>query len=129
MPAFNFQKQFAGAVERGEKRQTIRAIRKDKRLPAKPGDTIALYTGKVCRKLMDAPCTNVRPIEIRENFVLCDSGLILELPDLDVFAIADGFKDWLEMSNWFEKTHGFPFKGHLIEWDPKTAPSVKDTGK
>ena len=43
MPALNFQKQFAPLVESGEKRQTIRAHRKDKRLPAKPGDIIALH--------------------------------------------------------------------------------------
>ena len=44
MVAYNFQKQFADAVERGEKRQTIRAPRRDGR-HAKVGDKLQLYTG------------------------------------------------------------------------------------
>ena len=53
MPALNFRAEFADAVERGEKCQTIRAYRKDGRNP-KPGDTLHLYTGmrtRACRRL------------------------------------------------------------------------------
>jgi hypothetical protein len=48
MPAYNFQKQFAPAVERGEKLCTIR------RKAPKVGDKAYLYTGmrtKACRPL------------------------------------------------------------------------------
>lgn len=51
MPMFNFKKQFADSVESGEKRQTIRARRKNR---PQVGQTAYLYTGartKACRKL------------------------------------------------------------------------------
>ena len=83
MPALNFQKQFADAVEsglfdlRGEPRpdrligvrpklQTIRLYRKDERDP-KPGQTLYHFTGmrtKQCRRLGEAECTSVMPVEI-----------------------------------------------------------------
>jgi len=127
MPAINFQKQFADAVQAGEKCQTIRAIRKDKRLPCKPGDTIALYTGmrtKACRKLIDVECIAVLPIEIQSAVVRIEDGWIRfgeDGRDLDEFARADGFANWFEMSSWFLKTHGTPFRGHLIKWKPPTS--------
>ena len=30
----------------------------------------------------------------------------------------DGFEDAGDMAAWFEKTHGLPFEGTLIEWSP-----------
>ena len=66
MPALNFKKQFADKVERGEKRQTIRALRADGRNP-QPGQTLFLYTGmrtKSCRKLGEAVCSSVEQIDI-----------------------------------------------------------------
>lgn len=47
MPALNFQTQFAPAVERGEKCQTIRAYRKDGRNPSGlPFHGLAIYWGQ-----------------------------------------------------------------------------------
>jgi hypothetical protein len=120
MPALNFQKKFAPAVEAGTKCQTIRAERKDGRMPAKTGDTIALYTGmrtKACRKLADVECISVEMIRIARG----DSGFIYVSVDLRPqspmnVAQADGFADAIEMGEWFEKTHGLPFMGHLIRW-------------
>lgn len=120
MPAFNFQKQFAAAVARGEKTQTIRAHRKDGRVPAKVGDTLALYTGMrhpSCRKLLDAECTAVRSVTIDHFSVIHGAQKILGCP-LNVFAQADGFEDWHAMHGWFEETHGLPFEGWLIQWRP-----------
>ncbi len=54
MPSLNFQARFAPLVESGEKRQTIRAYRKDGRDP-KRGDKLYLFTGmrtKACRPLI-----------------------------------------------------------------------------
>lgn len=42
MPAYNFQERFAGAVESGQKRQTIRKTDKG----AQPGSKAYLYTGQ-----------------------------------------------------------------------------------
>jgi hypothetical protein len=116
MPALNFQKQFAPKVESGEKRQTIRAERKN---PIKRNDHLYLYTGmrtKSCRKLRDATCVNVEPVEILENGVMTLSGIVLNRKMKDVIAIKDGFENWNEMWLWFKNTHGFPFKGQLITW-------------
>lgn len=54
MVAYNFQAQFADAVHRGFKRQTIRAPRKHGHVQA--GAPVQLYTGmrtRGCRKLID----------------------------------------------------------------------------
>lgn len=113
MPALNFQKQFAGAVERGEKRQTIRAPRKDGRDP-KPGDTLYLYTGmrtKACRKLGEVVCSGVLRVRIGLGGPEGSS-----MDEAITFAQADGFRDWLAMRQWFERTHGLPFEGFLIQW-------------
>lgn len=69
MPAINFKKQFAPAVESGEKRQTIRARRQDGRDPV-AGQTLYLYTGirtKGCRKLGEVTCKETQQITIEEN--------------------------------------------------------------
>jgi hypothetical protein len=39
---------------------------------------------------------------------------------LEAIAKADGFDSWDHMAKWFEWTHGLPFEGILIEWDPTT---------
>lgn len=116
MVAFNFQKQFAADVENGEKRQTIRAHRKDGRRP-KIGDALQLYTGmrtKACRKLRDAACHDVCDIRIDENRVTVWSPQ--EFLDPEALAKSDGFKSWAEMRDWFAKTHGLPFKGIMVRW-------------
>lgn len=117
MPALNFRAEFADAVERGEKCQTIRAYRKDGRNP-KPGDTLHLYTGmrtRACRLLAVRRCTAVKPVLIVESYALV-AGETLEGDALERFAKADGFDGWSDMSRWFERTHGLPFHGLAIYW-------------
>lgn len=117
MPALNFQAQFAPLVESGEKRQTIRAYRKDGRDP-KRGDALYLYTGmrtKACRKLGEVECKDVQHIAFDE------SDLVIGNRDrwadeADALAQSDGFEAWPDMLAWFEKTHGLPFSGLLIRW-------------
>lgn len=130
MVALNFMKQFADEVEDGRKCRSIRAPRKNGRNP-KPGDTLQLYTGMrspSCRKLMDAKCVRVREVEITGVNILLDGrplfagdapayagGVDPEQYDGD-FARADGFDSFGDMADFFQKTHGLPFKGLLIEW-------------
>lgn len=131
MVALNFQSQFANDVEDRRKRRTIRAARKDGRDPKK-GDKLQLYTGmrhKGCRKLLDAVCRRVRPVEISHLGVRLDGRMLhagdtpayVSAPDPEQydgdFARADGFGCFGEMVDWFEQTHDLPFKGNLIEWD------------
>ena len=110
MVAINFQKQFAAAIESGQKTQTIRA-----KARCKPGDRLQLYTGmrtKGCRKLQDAVCTRVAAIKI------CEEGIYLnEQQEDDVFALRDGFSNYAEMAQWFRDRYGaLPFAGFLIQW-------------
>ena len=138
MPALNFQAQFAPLVESGEKRQTIRKLRKDFRDP-KPGDTLYLYTGmrtKACRKLAVFDCKSATPIAIARSEkpwratkhivysfevwtgVRGEEHYRSRLSDRRVTNLArqDGFESAEAMVAWFEDTHGLPFEGLLIRW-------------
>jgi hypothetical protein len=118
MVAYNFQKQFAPAVETGEKRQTIRP--EGKRRHARKGDKLQLYVGmrtKGCRKLRDAVCHDACAIRIERNAIWTFGPQEYHTqPALDEWAKADGFEDWPAMRDWFDRTHGLPFSGVLIRW-------------
>jgi hypothetical protein len=118
MPSLNFQKQFAPAVRAGirrrpgGKRQTIRG----RAIPE--GAPLYLFTGmrtKQCRRLGKATCRRCRPITIHGAFVSVD-GRMLDVGELIDLAHDDGFADCRAMKDWFQKTHGLPFVGWLIEW-------------
>jgi hypothetical protein len=114
MVAYNFQAQFAPAVEAGEKRRTIRA--EGLRRHARAGDLLQLYTGmrtKECRKLGEAICTVSTYCAIREDGITFGT---YPKVDVDDFARGDGFKDFDDMKEWFREMHGIPFIGRLIEW-------------
>jgi hypothetical protein len=121
MPLFNFQKQFAADIESREKRQTIRARRKNR---PKVGQTAYLYTGartKACRKLGEGIIKKVEPLIIEHDGIRWlphqMGELLMRNEDyLNFYATADGFADWPAMRDWFQKTHGLPFEGDLIRW-------------
>ncbi len=131
MTAYNFQPQFARSVETGLKRGTIRAPRKDSRLPT-VGEDLQLYTGMrhaSCRKLCDGICTGVYAIQIYRNELHLDGRVLRRgnAPgDADPFhyegdlALADGFGSFGDMVAWFAAAHGLPFAGHWIRWEPIT---------
>lgn len=110
-----FKPQFAPLVESGTKRQTIRPT--PKRMP-KPGDTISLreWTGLPYRSkqrvLRESVITKVGHVEITETGVILNS----YAEPCDDFAVADGFKDFHDMRQWFQETHSLPFEGILIQW-------------
>ena len=128
MPALNFQNQFADAVQDGIKRQSVRAHRKDGRPIAKRGDELKLYTGmrsKACRLLGIARVICVVPVTIEATGMKLNGRYVpssiltrdqIEQTDNE-FAQADGFANFMEMSAWFDKTHGLPFDGVVINWD------------
>lgn len=114
MVAYNFQARFASAVERGEKRQTIRL--QGSRRHARPGEAVQLYTGmrtKDCRRLREAVCDLSTSCAIREEGVTLGNHPCV---DVDDFARADGFADFEAMKAWFREMHGLPFVGRLIRW-------------
>lgn len=112
-----FKPQFAPRVESGEKRQTIRPTPK---VMPRPGDifdarqwTGLPYRSKQ-RKLGEWPVVRVAQCTINSQGVVYIDG---ELAPKG-FAKADGFCGSCAMINWFRDTHGLPFSGILIEWDP-----------
>lgn len=119
MVAINFSPQFAGAVESGAKRQTIR--RRRKYIP-KPGDALQLYARRWLffrRKLRDAVCTSVTPVRIEWLWLFLDHRAISPSSGFDVqesFARKDGFSSYPNMAEWFRARYGLPFDGVMIEW-------------
>lgn len=117
MVALNFKAQFADDVEHRRKTRSIRAPRKDGRDP-KPGDRLQFYTGmrtRACRKIGEADCVRVRPIQITDKCIMLD-GCPLNASRMGDFAKADGFESMADMLKFFDEQHGLPFGGLLIEW-------------
>ncbi len=107
------QHRFAPKILDGSKPHTIRATAR-----CKVGDLLSLriWTGKPYRskqrRLREVLCTAVDPIMIMEHDVFVDQ---LAVPGQHL-AVADGFRDWEEMREWFRTVHGLPFQGWLIQW-------------
>lgn len=124
MPAFGFKNRFAQPIEQGIKRQTIRADRKDKRRPAKPGDTLTLYTGmrtKHCRKLAIVRCTFCAPLRLDRDGdgpAVTIGDRSLSAHEIEALAYDDAFRSTDEFVAFFEAEHGLPFAGWIIKWEP-----------
>ncbi len=114
MVAYNFQKQFIGAIEDRAKMQTVRADRKNGH--AQPGQTLQLYYGmrtKQCRLIARAVCLANYHVEIDEEQTTVDFSWKFEN---DYFASLDGFDSGDQMLVWFKNNHTLPFTGRLIIW-------------
>lgn len=120
MVAYSFQRRFAPLIREGLKTQTIRAERKRH---ARPGEMLQLFTGMrtaQCERIIpDVVCTSVLPIEINlssSRIERIEVGIV-PIRNLDHFAVADGFIDIEDMSDFWLKHHGVrPFHGVIIEW-------------
>ena len=123
MSLLGFKAQFAGPVERREKRQTIRAKVNGHVI----GRPIQLYTGlrtKACRKLVadDPVCTSIEGIGIKPpghgwlGQVILD-GLSLTQAQIADMARLDGFDDVAAFFEFFRQPEGDAFEGFLIRWD------------
>lgn len=120
MPLLGYKKQFAPLVESGEKRQTIRAIRKR---PFKVGDRLFHYEGlrtKSCRKILESRCAAADSILIHEKGDVYINGRCLCENAKESFAYADGFRHpgflWAQMLGFFKDVHGLPFRGQIVKW-------------
>jgi hypothetical protein len=73
------------------------------------------------RKLGEAECIGVWHVTIGASGICLSSD---HLPEpiartgigAEHEALCDGFENWAEMRDWFEKNHGLPFEGVLIQW-------------
>ena len=122
MPALSFLPRFAPLVERGDKCQTIRPVRKR---PIVPGDRLVLYAGmrtKACCRIGEAVCHTARPVFIQKALWPPDGrivevgGVLLFDWEVTPFARKDGFENADEFFAFFERHYGLPFHGVLIEW-------------
>lgn len=123
MPSLNFQSRFSDDVSSGRKTQSVRASNR-----FKMGDPVFLFAGmrtKQCRRLGDGWVTRLAVVSISEvvgesefdgGFAVKVGGEMLGPNAGDRFARADGFKDAVEMCEWFRKTYGLPFEGYLVGW-------------
>ena len=115
MPLLGFKAQFAPAVKRGEKRQTVRALRKR---PFRAGDRLFLYVGlrtKGCRKIGEATCQSAAPVFVY-RFILSIDGERKDRLEREAFAIADGFGSFAEFAEFIAEEHGLPFEGQVVKW-------------
>lgn len=114
-----FQEHFAPKVKSGEKRQTVRLVRK--RRPIKLADNLSLrrwkgrpYASKQ-EVLREEVCKELRSIYIAFDEMMLD-GHVCTQDWQHLFAKADGFDSYDDMLYWFNKTHGIPFRGVVIKW-------------
>lgn len=123
MTAYNFKSVFAYRVEDGLKRQTVRDRRKR---PTCEGMGLQLYSGMRtarCRKLLDAVCTGVLPVEIGEGEIrLAERNLTY--PEIREFALRDGFLHPENLFEFFENHYGLPTQKEVIFWDVETVDRV-----
>lgn len=131
MGLYNFQARFVPFIKARSKKHTIRAKRKH---PAKPGETLYLYTGlrtkKARRIIPPVECVKVEEIEIVELVIDRDDddeqaehiesalvridGTELSEDECEQLARRDGFSDFAEMRKFWNGR--LPFEGHIIHW-------------
>jgi hypothetical protein len=110
-----FKSQFAPMVKSGAKRQTIRPT--PKRMP-KVGDfeSWRQWSDKPYR----SPTIELAKVELTvvENVTIFDSAIYVGCQGwahpVDTVAEADGFKNFVEMRDWFKTQYGLPFTGIFI---------------
>lgn len=147
MVAYSFKSFFAGQIESGHKRQTVRGQRSRH---ARPGERLQLYVGmrtKHCRKIAADPlCTEVRSVEIVISELINEiivsiaiDRVHLRRADIEAFARADGFAPEHLGNSFPAKLYGrtaretmgrfwidahpdvSKFTGVLISWQPEIA--------
>ncbi|MGF3028101.1 hypothetical protein ACQVP2_35600 [Methylobacterium aquaticum] len=124
MVAYNFQGRFVPAIRSGLKRHTIRAERGGRSRHARPGERVQLYQGlrtRHARLIAEPVCAEVWPVRL-------DLGGHVEIGidpclDLDAFAVADGFRDWVDLCAFWRRQHPgvVVFSGVMIRWAPIAA--------
>ncbi|WP_069353869.1 hypothetical protein [Burkholderia cenocepacia] len=124
MHLLNFQLQFEPLITGGYKPHTIRAKRVDGRDP-EPGDVLRMYVEQrsprariiaqeVCEYVSDIQILPPLADRLPQVFV---GARLLDEPDAEALARADGFDGWRDMVAYFADRYGLPFTGNLIGWN------------
>lgn len=145
MALYGYKERFVPMIYDHSKEHTIRADRKDGRLP-KPGEKIYMYVGlrtKNCYKIGEAECTGTAQIQITDKnikiFNYDGNHIILVGQTADRLAWKDGFRPkgftrfngsgaFHMMIKFWIQTHGLPFTGRIIYWkdfEPATQTIIK----
>lgn len=122
MPILNFQKGFADPILAGIKLHTLRFPGNARR-----GQLLYCQHGSRFRPTRFAvlPAMRVRSVTLTPDTIMIwdEDGRGFVVPPRDVFARADGFENWAEMTAWFDsmhlRIHGKPrdvLRGQLIQW-------------
>lgn len=127
MVAYSFKQRFVGSIRAGTKTQTIRA---DRKRHARPGEALQIYTAmrtNRCRLIGNAVCVSIVPIRFdfdAQEVIISSAPPIADLPELDDFAISDGFEDFKGLAAFWRENHpGAPqWNGLLIRWSGFTLP-------
>jgi len=121
MAAYNFQKRYVALIESGQKRQTIRARRKNGYVPI-AGEVLRLYQGmrtRACKLICEVSVTEVLPIVVNTGNGCADVVLRCErLTDAQVLDLAksDGFRDVRDFAEFFNQKYGDELNAYLIRW-------------
>ncbi len=118
MPLLNFKRQFAPEIKSGEKRSTIRPLRKR---PIREGDILYLYVGLRSRnaeRLGVEVCTEAERLTITENRDVVLGCRYLTEGEKETLAWQDGFRrgPFAAMIRFIEREYGLPFFGQIIKW-------------
>lgn len=120
MPAYNFKDEFVPLVISGQKRTTIRQIRKQR--ITRVGDRLFLFNRmrqSRCRLIKDTECVKLTPIKILTSIcsvIVWLDGIELARKEVISLAKIDGFDDPDNFRKFFYDTYGTDFDGELIEW-------------
>lgn len=127
-----FQPRFEQSIVTGRKLHTIRPHRRDGRPRARFGEALSLrvWTGLPYRsrqrEFAQVVVTDTDTVRIHDDGLEWRPGSIAatfwhqdrKAALLKSFAWSDGFANWPELQAWFASTHGLPFTGELIRWQP-----------
>ena len=132
MVAYSFNKQFVAAIHDRTKTGTIRAFRAAPSRHAQLDERVQIYTGMrtkyvtlqgyaLCRK------AHLVFLHLGEGSVYYPNqdNLLREEDELNTFAVADGFKDWDCLCQFWHETHrGIrSFEGVHIVWGSTFVPA------
>lgn len=132
MAAYSFNKQFVSAIHDRTKTGTIRAFRAAPSRNARDGEAIQIYTGMRTKYVTlqgRAICQQAKLVWLNLGdgavyYPNQDNRLHLE-DELNIFAVADGFKDWDCLCQFWRENHkGIrAFEGVHILWGSTFVPA------
>lgn len=101
-----FDPTFMEAISAGDKRQTIRSIR---RVAVRPGDRLILEGAG------EARCREVHTVQITETHLRVDGARFCQSM-AERFALREGFATAQDLRRFIRERYGLPFTGVLIKW-------------